>query len=253
MSGEPNTFAVLKVLQQVAEAIRVSVSHLSADDRSRRGDRHEDQFMLDVVADEAAVPLLLRHGFGVHSEESGLHAIDRAIIVVLDPVDGSSNCSRGVPWFGPSLCATDRHGPLAAVVANHGTGVSYSACRGVGAWADGNRITCSGRESLAGAFVHADYSDARLAELAYVRTLGASAHAMCAVADGTLDCYIDVRSRQAPWDYLGATLVVTEAGGVVKAIEGSMSYTLGDLTSCRLAVAASGALLEELIASYAVS
>jgi len=249
MSSGRDPSAVLDVLREVAEAIRGSVAALAEDDRSRRSDQHEDQYLLDVVADEVAVRLLLRRGFGVHSEESGLHAIERDIVVVLDPVDGSSNCSRGVPWFGPSLCAVDRHGQLAAVVANLGVGTTYCATRGGGAWRNERRIMCSGRASLEGAFVHADGNEVRFAERVFLRNFGASAHAMCLVADGTLDCYIDVRSHQVPWDHLGATLVVTEAGGVVKAVEGSAGYTLGDETRSRLAVAATGALLDELVAT----
>ncbi len=32
-------------------------------------------------------------------------------MVVIDPVDGSTNASQGIPWFATSLCAVDAEGP----------------------------------------------------------------------------------------------------------------------------------------------
>ena len=47
------------------------------------------------------------------SEESGVDgALDAPITVVLDPVDGSTNCARGIPYWAISLCAVDADGPL---------------------------------------------------------------------------------------------------------------------------------------------
>ena len=44
------------------------------------------------------------------------------ITVVLDPVDGSTNCSRGISYWATSICALDADGPLAALVVNQATG-----------------------------------------------------------------------------------------------------------------------------------
>src|SRR5579872_1262171 len=80
------------------------------------------QYRHDVVADKAALEVLRGAGLGVVSEESGDHGSDAPIVVVLDPVDGSTNASRGLPWWNTSLCALDGAGPRAAVVLNHPTG-----------------------------------------------------------------------------------------------------------------------------------
>jgi fructose-1,6-bisphosphatase/inositol monophosphatase family enzyme len=48
------------------------------------------------------------------------------------------------------------------------------------------------------------------------RALGASALDLCAVADGTFDAFVDCSGdAHGPWDYLGAALVLQEAGGVM--------------------------------------
>ena len=51
-----------------------------------------------------------RGGVGVLSEESGLHDADRDIVVVVDPLDGSTNAAHGIPWYAVSLCAVDAEG-----------------------------------------------------------------------------------------------------------------------------------------------
>src|SRR5688572_10431697 len=103
---------LLEVLHDAATAVRTALDQLSdwGDAGTRSG-----QYLSDLAADEAALAVLERAGLGALSEESGLHAADRAVVVVLDPVDGSTNASRDLPWYATSLCAVDRDGPLAAV------------------------------------------------------------------------------------------------------------------------------------------
>jgi len=77
----------------------------------------------------------------VLSEESGLSegASELALLAVLDPVDGSTNASRRIPWFATSICVLDDDGPLAAMVVNQATGTRYEAVRRGGARRDVRR------------------------------------------------------------------------------------------------------------------
>src|SRR5208282_535697 len=95
--------------------------------------RGNNQYHHDTVADAAAIAVLDAAGLAVFSEESGLHNPDRPVMVVIDPVDGSTNASRGLPWWAVSLCALDSSGPLAAVVAGPSLGERFEAVRGKGA------------------------------------------------------------------------------------------------------------------------
>ena len=58
---------------------------------------------------------------------------------------------------------------------------------------------------------------ARVARVEAVPALGAVALDLCAVAEGTLDGYVDASgpSAHGAWDYLGGALVCAEAGAVV--------------------------------------
>ena len=50
---------LMQLLGAAAEAIEEALMSLSPDDRERRGDGHDDQFELDVLADGAAVDVLV--------------------------------------------------------------------------------------------------------------------------------------------------------------------------------------------------
>ena len=209
---------VLEVLDRTARAIRLSLDDLA--DWGPAGTR-PGQYFSDLAADEAAHRILDSAGFGVLSEESGAHEADRDVIVVLDPVDGSTNASRGVPWFATSLCALDRDGALAALVVNQATGQRFGAVRGEGAWrddGDGNRLPLapSGRTRLDESLVLLSGFPARHFGWKQFRALGAAALDLCAVATGMADAYVDCsRNAHGPWDYLGGMLVCQEAGAVI--------------------------------------
>ena len=206
----PDPEAVLAVLHDVVSAVASSLEGLR--DWGPAGTR-DGQYRSDLVADEAALDVIRRAGFGALSEESGLHDADRPVLVVLDPVDGSTNASRGIPWWATSVCALDSEGPLAAVVANQALGIRFEAYRGGGARCDGEPISPSGCTSMRQSIVAlSGYPHTWLGWSQY-RALGAAALDICAVASGQIDAFIDCASRSlAPWDYLGAVLVCQEAG-----------------------------------------
>src|SRR5260370_12292693 len=96
--------ALLRVLDEAGGAVRDVLTPFV--DWRVAGDR-SGQYRLDLVADAAAVPVLVGAGFGVLSEESGVHHGEREIRVVIDPVDGSTNASQRIPWYATSACAID--------------------------------------------------------------------------------------------------------------------------------------------------
>lgn len=218
-------------------------------DRRGKGER-AGQYALDLATDAAAVEVLVAAGVGVLSEESGIHHPDRGITVVIDPVDGSSNCSRGIPWYACSLAAIDGEGLLASMVTNLASGTTYRATRGGGATRDGALLSVSGCSALGDAMVAINGWSPRHLGWRQHRTFGATALDMCLVAEGALDAYLDCADQNAPWDYLGAMLVVAEAGGVVSDVRGRELVVL-DHGARRTPVAgATPALMEELAAAY---
>lgn len=211
--SEPEA-SLLAVLADAADAIADALA--STADWGEAGTR-PGQHHSDLAADAAAVEVLVAAGLGVLSEESGRQGADRPTTVVLDPLDGSTNASRRLSWWATSLCAVDEHGPLSALVVDLRHGTRYEAVRGRGARRDGEAIRASGCEHLAEAIVGLNGLPARHGGWAQYRALGACALDLCAVADGTLDGYLDATTDElGPWDYLGGALVATEAGATVR-------------------------------------
>ena len=187
-------------------------------ERAARRGRTEvpGQYALDLVADAAVLEVLAPAGVAVVSEESGRTGPpDAAITVVLDPVDGSTNCSRSIPYWAISLCALDADGALVGLVANQVTGERFTAVRGAGAFVDGEAITPSPATRIADSMLAVGGLPTRHLGWKQFRAMGSCALALCDVAAGRFDGYFGHRVGEAPWDYLGALLICREAGAVV--------------------------------------
>jgi fructose-1,6-bisphosphatase/inositol monophosphatase family enzyme len=209
--------SLLELFTNVAGAIRAALDGLD-DWGSAPG--HAGQYRHDVVAGDVAVPMLTGAGLGVLSEESGPHTSDHPIMVVIDPIDGSTNASVGLPWFATSICAVDGDGPLAALVVNQALAVAYTAIRGEGARRNGDLIAPAHTSRVEDALlVFNDWPTERIGCRQF-RALGAAALDMCAVADGTVDGFVDFSGGLSPWDHLGASLICAEAGASVASVGG---------------------------------
>jgi fructose-1,6-bisphosphatase/inositol monophosphatase family enzyme len=235
---------VLAVLHEVAGEVCGLVEATPVHERAQPVDDGVDQFSIDLAADALAVRLLTAAGFGVLSEESGRHRWNAGIRVVVDPIDGSTNCARGLPSYGPSLCAVDGDGLVAAVVRNIPAATSYAARRGSGATKNGAPLLPPRRDHLR-VVATGDPVDCLEPET-WTRLSGASAHDLCLVADGTVDGYVDVRNTQSIWDYAGALLVLLECGAVVRERAGRELLDFDALADRRLVAASTGQLVDLL-------
>ena len=206
------------VLSDLHDAVdEVFLAFENQDQWGLSGER-PDQYFSDIVADEAIQGLLLPLGYGILSEESEIKVASKeaAPLIVVDPLDGSTNASRGLPWFATSLCAVDENGPWVSVVADLVSGMRYDAVRGWGARRDGEPIRREEFPSLSNSIVAVSGLPERDLGWEQFRNLGSAALALCAIADGRLDGFVDcMPDAHGVWDYLGGMLVCVAAGGVV--------------------------------------
>lgn len=216
---------------------------------------HAAQYAHDRTADDAALAVLAEAGVSVLSEESGaVRAPGAGITVVVDPVDGSTNASRRLPWWSTALCALDATGPWVALVHDHATGVRWTAVRGAGALVhEPGRPARSVRRGatppLGGAVVSVAGWPPRHGGWAQFRAYGSLALELCAVADDRLDGLVQfVTDEVAPWDYLAGALVCAEAGALVADAFGRDLHALGHDVRRTPVAAGSPALLAELLA-----
>ncbi len=192
--------------------------------------QRETQYHLDLVADEVALRVLGSAGFRVVSEESGVSGAGE-YTVVIDPIDGSTNCDHGIPFFSTSLAVLYGGELVAALVMNQATRTVYEAERGAGATRDGIRISASGRTEPSESIMAFSGLPPQHLGWAQYRALGAASLEICLVADGSLDVYgVAPRSTLNPWDYLGGLLIATEAGAVAADYNGEELVTDGLVT-----------------------
>jgi myo-inositol-1(or 4)-monophosphatase len=202
---------LLQILDEAVHAVRGALDVL--DDWGPAGTR-PGQYHLDLAADAAALPVLHGSGLAVLSEESGLTGpAGGPLLAVIDPVDGSTNAHRRIPFYSTSICVLDAEGPLVGLVVNQASGTRYDAARGGGARREGQSITPSGCTELSSAIVGISGYPGLHPGWAQYRALGAASLEFCAVAEGLLDAYMVVgKSTLFGWDYLAGLLVCTEAG-----------------------------------------
>lgn len=235
----------LGLLHDAADAVRDALRHGGAGGFSGRRD---GQYQLDLRADEAALRVLRRAGVGVLSEESGLERGRAEEWVIVDPVDGSTNADRGVPWFATSLCLVDGDGPSVALVVDQARDVRYWAERGQGARCDGRRLAGSGCTSTERAVIAVNGVPSRHLGTWQTRMFGAAALDLCLVAAGALDGYVDcVVDAHGVWDYAAAALVCSEAGVPLTDLHGRPLIELDPSIRRTPVAAATDELLTELL------
>jgi myo-inositol-1(or 4)-monophosphatase len=176
---------LLGLLRDAAHAVREAIA--GHEGQGLSGGR-PTQYHADVVADAAAVAVLLAGGVRVLSEESDVSGTG-PITCVLDPIDGSTNFDRGIPYYSTSLCALDGAGLRCSVVVNHATDTWYEAVRGRGATRDGVEIRPSMVTTMRGAIVSFSGLPSSRGAWAQFRALGSASLELCGVADGSLDGY----------------------------------------------------------------
>lgn len=142
---------------------------------------------------------------------------------VIDPIDGTTNFLRGIPFWCVSIAFVWRGVTEIGVVRDPLRDHLFTARRGEGARLNGAEIRVTGRASLDDALIGFGYggkSDpaafavtarAILERRAEFRRLGSAALTMCYVAAGRLDGFW--QEHLSAWDALAAMLVIREAGG----------------------------------------
>lgn len=200
---------------------------------------------IDKFAEDTVLKYLDDHKvrLNVLSEEAGF--VDRGSdrILVLDPIDGTLNCNRGIPFFSISMAIG--RSVLSdcdfAVVRNLATGDTYSARRGGGAELNGHRIGVSKYRSDDTVFIMFDGKDTdqdtqRVKLLANrVRTMGCASLEMCLVAKGAVQAHYmnctNFKRMIRVVDIAASCLILREAGGDICDLQGNkleMAFNLED-------------------------
>ena len=150
---------------------------------------------------------------------------------IVDPLDGTTNYSRGYPCFSVSIGLSHRGEIVLGAVYDPLRDQLFQAKRGQGAYLNNDMIHVRAVERLIDAVVGLDWprkQDLRypmvqlVAEVAprvgTLRSTGSAALGLCCVAAGWIDTYFHLSLK--PWDIAAASVIIQEAGGAVSDIAG---------------------------------
>ena len=194
---------------------------------------------VDLAAEEAIIETMLENdvSFTLVSEESGIKqfgATPRECYVTVDPIDGTANLVRGLPFYCTSIAASDKpvsSRVFAACVIDLFRDVSYTAIEVKGAFRDGERITSSSTKTLDEAVIGMDLNTYKIQAVApqlseliqatkHIRHFGANALELCYVANGLTDAFVDIRGKLRATDVAAGFFIVKQAGGIVTDLKG---------------------------------
>ncbi len=218
----------LNISREVAEEVRKAVVKIAGTKESREvvgmGKDGTPTKRIDKVAEDVAISILRRYDVRIVSEEAGVVG-EGEIYVALDPIDGTFNATRGIPLYSVTLCFS--RGNLGSAffgyVMNLATGDEYYTLNEK-AFKNGERIKVSKKEDVTESdaifyYPLKNYGFRRL------RIYGSAALEICMVAEGAIDCFVDLRRGKGKgflriYDVAGAIKIAQNAGAKVSDAEG---------------------------------
>ncbi|MCD6129502.1 MAG: hypothetical protein J7J10_00900 [Deltaproteobacteria bacterium] len=192
---------------------------------------------IDKVAEDIVIEELKRFNVScmLLSEEIGIRDFGNKFpIVVVDPIDGSLNAKRGIPYYAFSIALSrtgETDGLTVGYVLNIPTGEEFSAIRGKGALL--SDVTGSFQKHIVNESENFSFAvcegidrtkDIRMFEnivnhFHRVRMMGSTALDMCYLSTGFFDVFVhSLPSRVVDWSAAG--IILKETGGIMIDMKG---------------------------------
>lgn len=212
-------------LRRYAERGSLKIERKGVQDVVSVADRECEAIIVDGLAKHFADD-------GFLGEESGRRNRSSKSTWVIDPIDGTANFVRGIPYWCVSVGLLDGDEPVLGIIFNPVTDEFYSAAVHTGATLNGRPIHAGSTSDIAAARVGVGFSYRRPVSVhvtavaalldshcEYTR-LGSGALGMAMTADGRLDGYWE--SHINVWDVAAGLCIAREAGAWVS------DFTVGD-------------------------
>lgn len=232
---------ILDLFRECSEVVEERLEQMREEDYGVEKGMGADGTPMKAV-DEAAEKAAIEHiqdetDMNILTEESGAVAGDKGEergeeegTIIMDPIDGTSNASMGIPFYCISLAYTPSgfSNISLAYIKNIPTGKEYHAIKGHGSYVDGKKMSPELREERGesdwnfSVYMGKKAADgnSRIASIPRrTRTLGSAALEISMVAEGIFDLYYlrtpERKRSLRPMDIAAATLILREAGGEV--------------------------------------
>jgi myo-inositol-1(or 4)-monophosphatase len=201
------------------------------------GEGGDDTTAVDAAAERVILERFRGDDRRIVSEEVGIAGEGRWTIVV-DPIDGSLNAKRGIPFFSVSIAVAegDRYEDVVfGYVYDFGTGEEWTATRGGGASLNGEQLTQRPKDALeilsfeATTTRYVAEHASRMVGLAHrVRVMGSLALSLCHLAAGRVDGVVSLKPARSV-DIAAAQLLVRERGLAIALPDSGAPFGAGAL------------------------
>jgi myo-inositol-1(or 4)-monophosphatase len=178
---------------------------------------------------------------------------------VVDPLDGTTNFTHGLPVYAVSIALMHEDELVVGVVYEINKDEMFSAARGQGAWLNGKPISVSSREKLSESLLATGFPYYNFEQMSSylkilnefmkkthgLRRMGSAAVDLAYVACGRFEGFFEYNLNA--WDVAAGSLIVKEAGGEVT------DFNLGNKFLFDREIIAGGNVLKEMqgvIAKY---
>jgi len=199
--------------------------------------------LIDLIAEETIIKVLEEANVNILliSEELGEKYIgeeetakEEKAVLVIDPIDGSNNAVRGIPYCSVSIAyaiGNKMNDIKKAVVLNLNTRDLYWAEKGKGAYLNDKEIHVSDLDLSQQCFFELNLPMKDLLKniekigllirrFYRVRILGSSALTLCQIASGSMEAFINLKRSNRLVDVAAGMLILEEAGGKFFSIDG---------------------------------
>jgi len=202
-----------------------------------RGEGGDETVAVDLLAEQAVLAELERlhergNSFTVISEELGERGYgDGDVRVVVDPIDGSANAKRGIPFYSLSIAVAggSTMGDVEiGYVKDFGSGEEWTATRGGGAYLNGiplaeekpkEQLEVLSLEATRMSLV-AEHAPALATLAERLRIMGSCALSLCHFAAGRVDAVCTLRPIRSV-DIAAAQLLASEQGLPIRLTDGT--------------------------------
>lgn len=194
----------------------------------------------DVVAENIILDTLKKYipTFSHISEETQNHTEDE-IQFIIDPIEGTSNYVRGIPFFGTQIAIMYQKTLAASFIYEPIRDILYYASLGQGAYMNTKKLNCNLEQPLkqtilsGGAGTNTENKlkvlkkiEKLMPHMRSVRIYGSTGLELAYVSQGKLGAHVNIGSKV--YDFTPGVLLVREAGGEVYNLEGK-EWTVNDV------------------------
>ena len=208
-------------VDDVKEVLEELPTRIEREPVVRQGEGGDDTTAIDQAAEDVILARFRDLDVTIVSEEIGRYG-DGATLVVVDPIDGSLNAKRGIPFFSLSIAFADgeRMGDVfLGYVYDFGTGEEWIGRRGEGATLNGEKLGAVRPKDTIEILSFEATRSSLIAEkapavvdLAYrLRIMGSLALSLCHLAAGRMDAVCSLKEARSV-DIAAGQLLCHEVG-----------------------------------------